>query len=194
MQTQWNRYRSVLLSLTAHACLCVLLLVHRGQASAIHTRVPGVHDGELTELTFDPGSTGAAARRPAKPHPKAAARSRNAPAAPFTQPSFDSAPSSGASGSSALGNGDISIALPHEFPEPKPDLAALPRGTDGNVIIDVVIDAAGRIVQSTLTRGLAPQVNDAVLAAVQHWIFTPATRNGVAVASKQELVFHYERP
>ena len=194
MRARWKRYRFALLSLAAHLCLCAFLLVFREQAQEIRTRVPGVHNGELTALAFNPGSAGSAAPTLIKPRPKAAARSRKAPAAPLPQPPFDSAPSSGASGSSALGDGDTSIALPHEFPEPKPDLAALPHGTDGNVIIDVVIDAAGRIVQSTLTQGLAPQVNEAVLEAVQHWTFTPATRDGVAVASRQELVFHYERP
>ncbi len=36
-------------------------------------------------------------------------------------------------------------------------------------------------------------IDSNVLATIQTWVFEPATRDGVAVASEQELLFHYER-
>jgi protein TonB len=36
-------------------------------------------------------------------------------------------------------------------------------------------------------------VEQQVIATVQTWTFTPATRNGTPIASEQELLFHYER-
>ena len=62
------------------------------------------------------------------------------------------------------------------------------------MVVDVVIDAQGRITQARLARGLGGSIDQQVLATVQgQWTFAPATRNGVAIASEQELLFHYER-
>jgi protein TonB len=78
-------------------------------------------------------------------------------------------------------------------PPPRPDLSQLPAGTRGDVIVDVVIDATGRITHTTMASGLGHGVDETVLAMIQQWTFRPATRNGVPVASEQELLFHYER-
>jgi protein TonB len=61
------------------------------------------------------------------------------------------------------------------------------------VVIDIVIDATGKIVQLSMAKGVGHGVDEAVIATVQHWTFHPATRNGQPVASEQELLFHYER-
>jgi protein TonB len=81
---------------------------------------------------------------------------------------------------------------PH-FPYPHPDLSALAHGTRGDVILDAVIDEHGRITGLTLLKGLDPSVDQAVIATVRQWLFTPATRDGVPVVSEQEFHFHYER-
>jgi len=72
-------------------------------------------------------------------------------------------------------------------------LSQLPKGTSGDVIVDVVIDKTGRIAKFTMTKGLGHGVDDTVLATIQQWTFQPATRNGQPVASEQELLFHYVR-
>jgi protein TonB len=59
--------------------------------------------------------------------------------------------------------------------------------------VDIVIDKTGRIAKFNLEHGLGHGVDDTVLATIQGWTFQPATRNGVPVASEQELLFHYER-
>jgi protein TonB len=78
-------------------------------------------------------------------------------------------------------------------PSPQPDLSQLPSGTRGDVVVDIVIDATGKVAKFTVEHGLGHGVDDAVLATIQGWTFHPATRNGVPVASEQELLFHYER-
>jgi protein TonB len=45
----------------------------------------------------------------------------------------------------------------------------------------------------TLGAGLDPSVDQAVIATVRQWLFTPATKDGVPVVSEQEFHFHYER-
>jgi protein TonB len=98
-----------------------------------------------------------------------------------------------ATGADALGSGNIDIALVSFFPTPKPDLSTLPHGTKGDVILDVVIDATGKISDLKMTSGLGHGIDETVIATVQQWTFRPATRNGQPVASEQELHFHYER-
>ena len=94
---------------------------------------------------------------------------------------------------SGLGEGDIRIALLQHFPYPHPDLSALAHGTKGDVILDAVIDEHGKITQLTLLKGLEPSIDQAVIATVKQWLFTPATKDGVPVSSEQEFHFHYER-
>ena len=60
-------------------------------------------------------------------------------------------------------------------------------------MLDAVIDEHGRVTQLTLLKGLAPAIDQAVIATVRQWLFTPATKDGVPVASEQEFHFHYER-
>jgi periplasmic protein TonB len=95
-------------------------------------------------------------------------------------------------GNDALGDGDVNIALAQFFPYPQPDLSKLPQGTSGDVVVDAVIDANGKISKLTMIHGLGYGIDETVLAAVQQWVFKPATKNGTPVVSEQELHFHYE--
>jgi len=98
-----------------------------------------------------------------------------------------------AAGADALGSGNINIALGSYFPAPKPDLSTLPRGTKGDVILDIVIDSNGKIADIKMTSGLGHGIDENVIATVQQWTFHPATKDGQPVASEQELHFHYEK-
>ena len=96
-------------------------------------------------------------------------------------------------GNDALGTGNVDIALATSFPPPKPDLSRLPNGTSGDVVLDIVIDADGKVSSITLNRGLGHGIDETVIATVQGWSFHPATRDGQPVPSEQELHFHYEK-
>ncbi len=96
-------------------------------------------------------------------------------------------------GGDPSGEADVTVATADFFPDPKPDLSVLPHGTKGDVLIDVVIDEDGKVVETQVDQGLGHGVDEAVLAVVQTWTFTPATKAGKPVASKQQLLFHFER-
>jgi protein TonB len=96
-------------------------------------------------------------------------------------------------GGDPSGEADVSVATADFFPDPKPDLSVLPHGTKGDVLIDIVIDEGGKVVEMQVDQGLGHGVDEAVLAVVQTWTFTPATKAGKPVASKQQLLFHFER-
>jgi periplasmic protein TonB len=97
------------------------------------------------------------------------------------------------SGGDLSGEADVSVALADFYPPPRPDLSALPHGTRGDVVIDIVIDEDGKVVDTQIDQGLGHGVDEAVVAVIQTWTFTPATRAGKPVASKQQLLFHFER-
>jgi periplasmic protein TonB len=97
------------------------------------------------------------------------------------------------SGGDPSGEADVTLAMANFYPDPKPDLAVLPHGTRGDVVIDIVIDEDGKVVDTKVDQGLGHGLDEAVLAIVQTWTFYPATKGGKPVASAQQLLFHFER-
>jgi periplasmic protein TonB len=193
------RHRGELLSIAAHLCLLFLLVggIHRS-AQVMPYRLPGTAKGVSLLTYYSPGSLQVTeSKAPAKSPDKAkpAPVPHPAPKAPQVElaKAAESQAGVGASAQSGLGEGDITIALQSYFPYPTPDLSKLPHGTKGDVILDAVIDADGKISQLTLLKGLGTPVDETVIATVQQWRYTPAMRKGVPVVSEQELHFHYER-
>ncbi len=186
-------------SLALHAAVFLVLLGGwRARRPVLDAhRLPGVATGSRLTLSYSPGGAPPAAATALRSvtHPlRASVAAAKPPTVPALSSASPSAPGNGRSGESSLGDGDISIALVRTHPRPAPDLTGLPRGTAGDVVVDVVIDAQGRIAAATLAHGLGGSIDQTVLAIVQQqWTFSPATRNGVAIASEQELLFHYER-
>ena len=68
------------------------------------------------------------------------------------------------------------------------DLAGI---SEGNEIIELTIDAQGIIVERSVIQSLSPAVDMRVLAALADWRFRPATRDGVAIPSKQDVYYHF---
>ncbi len=96
-------------------------------------------------------------------------------------------------GGDPTGEADVTLAMASFFPTPKPDLSMLPHGTSGDIVVDIVIDESGKVVDSHLDQGLGHGVDEAVLAVIQTWTFYPATKAGKPVASSQQLLFHFDR-
>ncbi len=190
--------RWVAASVLVHVCVLGALLYVRAPQLAPVDR-PGDTAGHLLSLTYAPGFSAPAEelQKVKTPPRKQAPTSRlpaPTPAPPVVSAATTPAPShtDAASGSDSLGDADITIALVVQHPTPQPDLSQLPSGTSGDVVVDVVIDKNGRIAKFTLQRGLGHGVDQTVLATIQQWTFQPATRNGIPVASEQELLFHYD--
>lgn len=187
-------------SLFAHAIvLGALVAGSRHVPQLAPMRLPGTEHGVERLTYYSPGGTPAQAastlqrRKPETPsHTLANSRiARAAVSATLSVPS--TLRGTGPAGPSGLGQGNINIALQKFFPPPHPDLSTLPPGTAGDVIIDATIDPKGNVIDLKLVRGLSGPINDTVLATVSRWIYTPATRDGVPVASEQELLFHFSR-
>lgn len=72
------------------------------------------------------------------------------------------------------------VVYPWELPE-----------SEGNVVVEITIDERGEIVRKTVLHSMGVKLDEKFLAALENWRFQPAMRNGVAIASKQDAIFHF---
>jgi iron complex outermembrane receptor protein len=96
--------------------------------------------------------------------------------------------------------GGAAAAEPHLEPpavveqhQPEYPPAALTRLT-GDVGVTVTIDASGSVTGTELSRSVEPELDRAALEAASRWRFRPARRDGAAIPSRVQLVFHFEPP
>jgi TonB family protein len=78
----------------------------------------------------------------------------------------------------------VTTADPVAYPWELPD-------SEGNVVVEITINESGDIVGKTVLHSLGTKLDEKVLAALENWRFHPATKNGVAIASKQDAIFHF---
>jgi protein TonB len=86
---------------------------------------------------------------------------------------------------------EVKPALPVAFQDLKISRSELPSGIQGDVIVEITIDAQGSVVEERLLQGLGHGVDERVIAVLRDWRFRPATRNGVAIPSKHDVHFHF---
>jgi len=97
----------------------------------------------------------------------------------------------GTLGSASTFGDEIRPALPMTTSDPvvypweRPD-------SEGNVVVEITIDERGEIVRKSVLESAGPALDNKVLAALENWHFRPATRNGIAIASKQDAIFHFK--
>jgi TonB family protein len=205
-------------SVGIHALLLIALLRGRSPVFVAPTSVLGGANGTaITHLYWASGSadsdTGAAsasqARKNAhtrltwkKPKQTAATARQDTPSPEVNEQrevasaSAAPAPSAGSrygSLSDGSANGqEIRPALPLTTSEPlvsSEDLHGVP---EGNVVIEITIDEGGNIVSKAVVQSLGPVIDSKVLLALENWRFRPATRDGVPIPSKQDVVYHFK--
>jgi TonB family protein len=86
---------------------------------------------------------------------------------------------------------EIRPALPVVSPDPV--FGSDAAGVQGDVIVEITVDEAGNIVQKTVLQSLGPAIDNRVLAALEKWQFSPASKNGVPIPSKQDVYYHFPR-
>jgi protein TonB len=87
---------------------------------------------------------------------------------------------------------EIRIALPTTSSDPIVDTGEL-GGRQGDVIVEITIDDKGNIIAKQVIQSFSPAIDNKVMAALESWRFTPATRNGQPIASKQDVHYHFPR-
>ena len=98
-----------------------------------------------------------------------------------------------AGGGAAAGGGARSEAEPLETPPPSYPPSARRRGLEGRVVLDLTIDAGGRIVAVALVRSSGVgSLDDAAREAVAGWRFRPAHRDGQPVESRRQVPIRFQ--
>jgi len=96
----------------------------------------------------------------------------------------------------SLGDGpthgrEIRPALPVAFVNLEVSRTELPPGVQGDVVVEVTIDARGNIVEKRILQRIGYGIDEKVLAALEGWRFTPATQDGVPIPSQHDIHFHF---
>ncbi len=202
-RSAWPLAASVLLHLAAIGALA--LAAARGPA-------PGDGERQIDVLFLEAAIRGAAdaPARPATPAERRAERERQAmldrlvqpstvpapPPLPAPAPDAATAAPPGTAGDGALpGAADLPVAAGGDVVGPRViessrEVPAYPEaaqraGLQGLVVLKVEVDERGKVGAIEVLRGLGHGFDEAAVAAVRHWRFRPATRNG-----KPIKVFH----
>ena len=86
---------------------------------------------------------------------------------------------------------EVRPALPVFGPQPQVSPSELPQGTIGDVIAEITIDEQGNVTRVTIIHAIGHGIDEKILAILPSWHFKPATRDGVAIASQQDVYFHF---
>ncbi len=86
---------------------------------------------------------------------------------------------------------DVRVALPVIAPDPPITRAKLPDWLRGDVIVEVTIDEQGQVVKTVVLATVGFGLEDTIVDTLKRWRFSPATIDGIAVASRQDVYFHF---
>ena len=186
-----RRRASLLVSLLIH-CGVVYLWLHRAPVFVKPSSAAWGQHGQTENVTYFPASqalNAAAKKTPLRfslsAKPTLAKKNPETIAAPRAGTEYGSLSQGISSGTEAR------PALPLVFPDPAVFPWQLPKGLQGDVIVEVTIDEQGAVTETRLLQSLELGIDEKVVATVRNWRFKPATVDGVAISSRQDVHFHY---
>ena len=86
---------------------------------------------------------------------------------------------------------EVHVAYPVVYPDPPVARAELPSDLQGDVIIEVTIDSQGNVVETRILQAIGHGIDEKIMATLRQWHYQPATLDGVPVASKHDVHFHF---
>ena len=185
-----RRAASLLTSLLIH-CGVVYLWLHRVPVFVKPSSAAWGQPGQAEHLTYFP------ALQESKSAAKKARSRFNANPKPAKENPEDTISAAkagteyGSLGRGTSGGTEARPALPLVFPDPAIYPWQVPKGLQGDVIVEVTIDEQGAVTETRLLQSLEPGIDEKVVATVRNWRFKPATVDGVAISSRQDVHFHF---
>ncbi len=86
---------------------------------------------------------------------------------------------------------EVHVAYPVVYPDPPVDRAELPRDLQGDVVIEVAIDSQGNVVETKIVQAIGHGIDEKIEATLRRWRYQPATLDGMPVASRHDVHFHF---
>jgi protein TonB len=200
----WQFRRPLPASIALHVIFFLLLLRGRTPIFVAPTAtLGGVHGASVTHLYWATGTSTLAAtgkdaapkhrliwQKPQPPQPEKPEANDSTRIETASAPTAGSPYGSLSDGTSA--GEEIRPALPAVTSEPRVNPEDLLGIAEGNVVVEITIDESGTIVSKAVMRSMGPAIDAKVLAALESWRFHPATRDGVPIPSKQDVVYHFK--
>lgn len=169
-------------------CLLVLALVERPPMFVRPSAVAWGQHGASTELVYLPRQI---ERPQLKKQPIRITKRKPAQLPAPTPAELARAGSPLGSLASGPGSGiEAQPAIPLVFPDP----AIYPwqlKGVQGDVIVEVTIDDHGNVTETRILQSLQQEIDDKVIATLRTWRFRPASMDGIAISSRQDVHFHF---
>jgi len=201
-------YRAVGVSVAAHLALLLWIVLHHPGVIELTPAWLAYGDGTRSSRVtyFPPGGEDASAeanlvlpRKSPAPHahprssaPKPAAGHQPVPvdAEPAEHNSRAGSPL-GTMIDGPIAGHEVHVAYPIVYPDPPVARSELPRDLQGDVIIEVTIDSQGTVVETRILQAVGHGIDEKIMATLRQWRYQPATLDGVAVASKHDVHFHF---
>ena len=205
---RFRNHRGVAASVLAHLGLLAAILIHRhppieliplslanGSGTQSYRIIYASPDGQDSP---DENKITLAHSKPI-PHRKPKPSSLKPPPDHFQLPEDAKASDKNNRAGSALGTmidgpiegHEVHVAYPVVFPDPPVARSELPRDLKGDVIVEVTIDAQGNVVETRVVQAIGHGIDEKIVAALRQWRYRPATLDGVPVASKHDVYFHF---
>ena len=205
---RFRNHRAVALSVLAHlGLLTVILVYHRSPVELIPMSLANGSGTQSYRIIYssadgrdspDEKKITLAHVKPA-PHRRPKPSSLKPPAEQLQLPETAIASDQNNRAGSALGTvidgpvegHEVHVAFPVVFPDPPVSRSELPRDLKGDVIVEVTIDAQGNVVETRVVQAIGHGIDEKIVAALRQWRYQPATLDGVPVASKHDVHFHF---
>jgi TonB family protein len=201
-------YRAVVVSVAAHLALLLAIVLHHprvieltpawlaygdGTHSYRVTYFPSGGEDASTEAKLVlPRESHASQPRPRSAAPKPAADHQQVPAdAEAAERNSRAGSPLGTMIDGPITGHEVHVSYPVVYPDPPVARAELPSDLQGDVIIEVTIDSQGNVVETRILQAIGHGIDEKIMATLRQWRYQPATLDGVPVASKHDVHFHF---
>jgi periplasmic protein TonB len=203
-----KNYRAVSVSVAAHLALLLWIVLHHPRVIELTPAWlaygNGTHSYRVTY--FPPGSEDSSTdaklilpRESSEPRPRPRSLASKPAADHQLVPGDVEAAERNSRAGSPLGTmidgpitgHEVHVAYPVVYPDPPVARAELPRDLQGDVVIEVTIDSQGNVVETRILQAIGHGIDEKIMATLRQWRYQPATLDGVPVASKHDVHFHF---
>ena len=201
-------YRAVGLSVAAHLVLLLWIVFHHPRVIELVPTWLAYGDGNHSyRVTYFPPAGEDALPEAKLVLPRASRARRPRPKSQSSKPAADHQPvpadAEAAEHNSRAGSPlgtmidgpiighEVHVAYPVVYPDPPVARSELPRDLQGDVVIEVTIDSQGNVVETRILQAIGHGIDEKIEATLRQWHYQPATLDGMPVASKHDVHFHF---